>query len=77
MQVQRARARAASGHESAPSAKVLLTHVTLSCGEKHTDLELVIRKDYQLFCSVLMLSFRFGVQNGAALVGLAVESYNF
>ena len=53
------------------------SHVAFSCGKKHTDLELVILSDYQLFCSVLMLSFRFGVQNGAALVGLAVESYNF
>lgn len=53
------------------------SNVAFSCDEKHTDLELVILSDYQLFCSVLMLSFRFGVQNGAALVGLAVESYNF
>ena len=58
-------------------ARKRCSHATLSCDEKHTDLELVILSDYQLFCSVLMLSFRFGVQNGAALVGLAVESYNF
>ena len=29
------------------------SHVALSCDEKHTDLELVIRKDYQLFFEAL------------------------
>ena len=49
------------------------TNVTFSCDEKHTDLELVIRKDYQLFCGVSTLAFRSGVQNSAVLVGLAEE----
>ena len=34
-------------------ARKRCSRATFSWGEKHTDLELVIRKDYQLFCSVL------------------------
>ena len=55
-------------------ARKRCSRATFSWGEKHTDLELVIRKDYQLFCSVLASAFRPGAQNSAALVGFAEES---
>ena len=58
-------------------ARKRCSHVAFSCGEKHADLELVIRKDYQLFCGVSTLAFRSGVQNSAVLVGLAEESISF
>lgn len=43
-------------------ARKRCSHAAFSCDEKHTDLELVILTDYQLFCGVSMLAFRSGAQ---------------
>lgn len=49
------------------------SHVAFSCDEKHTDLELVIRKDYQLFLQRVSIVFRLDAQTSATLVGLTEE----
>ena len=75
---RRAQVHATSKHGvaagmNARRARKRCSHVAFSCDEKHTDLELVILTDYQLFCGVSMLAFRSGVQNSAVLEGLAEE----
>ena len=51
--------------------------MVFSCGEKHTDLELVILSDYQLFSAASWRRVKFAVRNSAVLVDLAGDRLAF
>ena len=53
------------------------SHVAFLCGKKHTDLELVILSDYQLFSAACWPRVKLPVQNSAVLAGLTEESSDF
>ena len=76
-QVRAAFKRGVVAGTNARQARKRCSHVAFSCDEKHTDLELVILTDYQLFSASLTLAFRSGVQNSAVLVGLAGDRLAF